>query len=63
MEPQTEEDWQTNRAPTPPRGGGAWKPHSYGMLTAPPYLGRLNAPPAQPGGRIQFANRPGKGNC
>jgi hypothetical protein len=58
MEPQTEEDWQTNRAPLPPRGEGEGNQTSFDdTLTAPPPLGRLNAPPAEPAGRIHFANR------
>jgi hypothetical protein len=58
MEPQTEEDWQTNCAPLPPRGEGEGNQTCFDdTLTAPPHLGRLNAPPAEPPGRIHFANR------
>ena len=58
MEPQAAEDWQTNRAPLPPRGEGDQN-HAcpYGTLTAPSPLGRLNAPSRLRRGRIQFANR------
>jgi len=61
MEPQADEHWQTNRAPLPPRGEGDQN-HActYGTLTAPPPLGRLNAPTRLRRGRVQFANRRAK---
>ena len=58
MEPKAEENWQTNRAPLPPRGEGD-ENHArlYDTFTAPPPLGRLNAPTRLRRGRVQFVNR------
>jgi hypothetical protein len=58
MEPQATEDWQTNCAPLPPRGEGE-ENHAcpYDTITAPPPLGKLNAPTRLRRGRVQFANR------
>ena len=58
MEPKAEENWQTNRAPLPPRGEG-YENHArlYDTFTAPPPLGRLNAPTRLRRGRVQFVNR------
>ena len=54
------QDWQTNCAPSPPRGGGAGRPPpahplpcpTIGGLTAPLLLGRLSAPLRLRGGRV-----------
>ena len=63
MEPKAEENWQTNRAPLPPRGEG-YENHArlYDTFTAPPPLGRLNAPTRLRRGRVQFVNRRGTGS-
>jgi hypothetical protein len=58
MEPYAAENWQTNCAPLPPRGEGEENhPCLYDTLSAPPPLGKLNAPTRFRRGRIQFANR------